>query len=864
MIAPLREFQTVVLSAVSEAREVVLGDPLLRRVQAAIQSLANRPDEVGPSDIAGLLRQAILRNHLALGEESILRVPNEPGWPTREDWQEFACDTEMAGTRHFLVRPQAWAPAWLDKDAPIVVEAATRELVRRPSRLVPADPLAFELACTPDYVTPGQRAAVQAAFLLPRGSTAIISLPTGGGKTLAFQLPALAGLSQGGLTLVVVPTVALAKDQEDRFLSLARLRNADSSQSWCPLAYHSGLDEEAKRRVRSAIRDGSVPIVFASPEAIMGPLRGPLFDAARQGRLKLFAVDEAHVIAQWGQEFRPEFQSIAGLRDALLDACPPTEQFRTLLLTATLTPDCFATLQFLFGRGNCQLISELSLRPEPGFLVSLAAHEPERISRIMEGIRYLPRPLILYTTLRRPAEEWHDRLLGAGFRRLRMVRGGDLSDEEGEAILRDWRRGAIDIIVATSAFGLGMDQAEVRSVIHACLPETIDRYYQEVGRGGRDGNAAAALLVSTPDDEATAKGLAHQQIISVDRGFERWEAMWVRRVPIGNSSSVVSLDARPANISDSSRRNVSWNLRTLVLMARTGLIRIVPHLPPLMEPEQDEDLALFELRRKEILKKFSKEVAVRILDSRHSDRVHWDKVVAQTRTTLRRGDERALALVQELCNLKRPLNEIFRETYTLTDPAVHLPRMMGSCPITRRNGTVSFAAADPELTLLAKTDLTLSAPFERALSPCLDEGGRYWVAYDGIPSDPRDFRKWHENFISLLRYAVAGGVVELSVPDSTLSTKEWSQLIMRSANNFIIRASESEQGSREAWQVPRLTLLGAQPLTPGTVEQAMIVYRPYHIIVVPRSQADPLAPHRRLLDVRRHLSIEDILARLQV
>ena len=153
----------------------------------------------------------------------------------------------------------------------------------------------------------------------------------------------------------------------------------------------------------------------------MGPLRGPLFDAARQGRLKLFAVDEAHVIAQWGQEFRPEFQSIAGLRDALLGACPPTGQFRTLLLTATLTPDCFETLQFLFGRGNCQLISELSLRPEPGFLLSLASHEPERIARIMEGIRYLPRPLILYTTLRGPAEEWYERLHRSGFRRLRMA-----------------------------------------------------------------------------------------------------------------------------------------------------------------------------------------------------------------------------------------------------------------------------------------------------------------------------------------------------------------------------------------------------------------------------------------------------------
>ena len=289
----------------------------------------------------------------------------------------------------------------------------------------------------------------------------------------------------------------------------------------------------------------------------MGLLRGALFDAARQGRLKLLAVDEAHVVAQWGQGFRPEFQSIAGLRDALLEACPPAEQFRTLLLTATLTPDCYETLRFLFGRGNCQLISELSLRPEPGFLLSLAADETVRIARIMEGLRNLPRPP-LHTTLRDPAEQWYYRLRRVGFRRLRLVRGGDLADEEGEALLRGWRLGAIDIIVATSAFGLGMDQAEVRSVIHACLPETIDRYYQEVGRGGRDGNAAAALLVSTPEDKTTAERMARKQIISVDRGFERWEAMWDRRKPMANGASVVSLDARPADISDTGTRNASW------------------------------------------------------------------------------------------------------------------------------------------------------------------------------------------------------------------------------------------------------------------------------------------------------------------
>jgi superfamily II DNA helicase RecQ len=139
----------------------------------------------------------------------------------------------------------------------------------------------------------------------------------------------------------------------------------------------------------------------------------------------------------------------------------------------------------------------------------------------MEAIHHLPRPLILYTTLRDHAEGRFEKLRFAGFRRLRMVRGGDLSDADGDQILRDWQNRSVDIVVATSAFGLGMDQAEVRSVVHACLPETIDRYYQEVGRAGRDGKAAAALLVSTPEDLGTAETLAKERLISVDRGFER-------------------------------------------------------------------------------------------------------------------------------------------------------------------------------------------------------------------------------------------------------------------------------------------------------------------------------------------------------
>ncbi|MGA2253133.1 MAG: protein DpdF [Thermoguttaceae bacterium] len=863
MISPLRDFQALVLSGKSVPPFSTSNDHLLCRVRNVVECLASRPSDVGPGDIAALIRQSILRSHLVLGDEPELRVPREEGWPDERDWQQFGCDARVAGAGHYLVQPRPWNPVWLDQDAPSVVEAAIKQVDRRPSRLVPSDPLVSEYTGLQQYVSPGQRTAVQAAFLIPPGSTAVISLPTGGGKTLAFQLPSLAWANQGGITLVIVPTVALAKDQEERFRELLHEQKKNRSEDLPPLAYHSGLNEDVKNAVRSAIRSGSLPIVFASPEAVMGALRGPLFDAARQGRLRCFAVDEAHIVTQWGHQFRPEFQSIAGLKDALLDVCPPTALFRTLLLTATLTPECWEALRFLFGRGGCQLISEVALRPEPGFLLFSAPDEVDRERRVLEAMRRLPRPLILYTTLREHAEHWYYTLIGSGFRRLRMVRGGDLADAEGEQLLRDWRDRSVDIVVATSAFGLGMDQAEIRSVVHACLPETIDRYYQEVGRAGRDGKAATALLVSTPEDLTIAEGLTRERLISVDRGFERWDAMWVRRRAAENDTFVVSLDDRPADIADTGIRNASWNLRTLVLMARAGLIGFTPHPPPVVEQGDDEDAAVFEERRRRIFERFSREVGIRIHDSHHSDKAHWNSVVASTRATLRTADGHAAALVRELRDLRRPLNDIFREVYTLTDPPVRPPRMPGSCPVTRRDHTVSFQCADPEITVVTATVARLSAELERAIAPCSDDVGRSWVACEAISREPREFRRWREALLSLLRYMVAGGIVELSVRDGILSAKDWAQLTMRSPQNFLIRGSVAGDRGAADVPVPRLTLVDEQHVTPIDVEQVMMVHRPRHIIVVPPNAPDPRLPRRRLLDMVRHLSIQDLLARLQ-
>jgi ATP-dependent DNA helicase RecQ len=865
MISPLGDFQSLVLSdSPLPPLSSSSADHLFVRVRNAVHDLLTGSTEVGRGDIAGLIRQTILRASLVSGEDPELRVPRTSGWPSDSDWQQFDCDVLVAGVRHYFVRPRPWKPSWLDAGSPSVVEAAIAEANRRHPRFVPSDPLVEACTGLGSYVSPGQRAAVQAAFLIPPGSAAVMSLPTGGGKTLAFQLPALAWADQGGLTLVIVPTIALAKDQEERFRELLRSYKGNALANLPPLAYHSGLSEEEKASIRSSLRDGSLPLLLASPESAMSTLRGPLFEAAQQGRLRCFAVDEAHIVTQWGQQFRPEFQTIAGLKDALLEACPPSGRFRTLLLTATLTAECWEALKSLFGKQGCQLISEVSLRPEPGFLLYSATDGIDRERRLLEAIHRLPRPLILYTTLREHAQYWYQKLSDDGFRRIRRIRGGDLADAEGEELLRDWRTRAVDIVVATSAFGLGMDQAEVRSVVHACLPETIDRYYQEVGRAGRDGKAAVSLLMSTPDDVRVAADLTEERIISVERGFERWQAMWVRRKAIENDVYLLCLDHRPPDIDDPGIRNASWNLRTLVLMARAGLLTFAPVPPPRTEPNEGEDPIAYEERRRRAFETFSRQVGIRLLDSRHSDPRHWEIVVAATRAALRAADNKSAKLVQQLRNLQMPLNDIFREVYTLSDPLVQPPRLAGSCPITRRTNSVSFQSTDPEVMGIKTAAVKLSAELERALAPSQDEVGRFWIAYEAIPKQSREFRKWHDSLFSLLRYMVSGGVVELSLPQVLLSGTNWTQLTMRSPANFLIRASGSEDQKSGQPFVPRLTFVDDKNNGPAELEQIMMIYRPQHIIVVPRVTTDPRSPHRRLLEMVRHLSMEQILARLQL
>lgn len=183
---------------------------------------------------------------------------------------------------------------------------------------------------------------------------------------------------------------------------------------------------------------------------------------------------------------------------------------RTLMLSATLTNSSRETLRAFFGTdGAFERIAALQLRLEPDFWIAPFSTEQTRIDRVVEALHHAPLPAVLYVTQVDDADDWHARLVAEGFRRIRKLHG-KTGRAEREEIVAQWRDGLLDIVVGTSAFGLDIDYPHARSIIHACVPETLDRFYQEVGRSGRDGHASLSLIVPTGRDFATADMINQQ------------------------------------------------------------------------------------------------------------------------------------------------------------------------------------------------------------------------------------------------------------------------------------------------------------------------------------------------------------------
>ncbi len=320
---------------------------------------------------------------------------------------------------------------------------------------------------------PGQREVIETVLA---GQDCLCVMPTGGGKSLCYQLPAVAS---EGLTLVVSPLIALMKDQVDQ-LQARGLRATFVNSSLTPAEQHARL---------AAMAGGEYQLVYVVPERF----RSPRFvEAVRAQRLRLLAIDEAHCISQWGHDFRPDYARLGRFRAML--GMPPT-----IALTATATE-----------RVRCDIVDQLALRSPRIFITGFVrpnlryeAQLPYGKSlkdRLLEGfLRENPGCGIVYASSRKRCEEVAERIQQATGRRTEVYHAGMQSDERHQA-QDHFMQGKCEIVVATTAFGMGIDKRDVRFVVHYNLPGTLEGYYQEAGRAGRDGLPSRCLLLFSFSD----------------------------------------------------------------------------------------------------------------------------------------------------------------------------------------------------------------------------------------------------------------------------------------------------------------------------------------------------------------------------
>ena len=315
-----------------------------------------------------------------------------------------------------------------------------------------------------DSFQPGQREVIEH---LLAGRSAAAVFPTGGGKSLCYQLPALL---LPGVTLVVSPLIALMKDQIDalarRGIAAARL---DSTLS---------LDEY--REVMQRVRSGDLRLLYVAPERFQNER---FREAITKVRVSLFAVDEAHCISEWGHNFRPDYLK-------LVEFSRQCHAERLLALTATATPKVLHDVCQAFSIEPQCAVRNSCYRPNLTILttpVDVRSHE----DRLVERLRARPLgPTIVYVTLQRTAEEIADLLARQGFHAKAYHAG--LEDEQRAAV-QDWfMRSSDGIVVATIAFGMGIDKANIRYVYHYNLPKSMENYAQEIGRAGATANRPRA------------------------------------------------------------------------------------------------------------------------------------------------------------------------------------------------------------------------------------------------------------------------------------------------------------------------------------------------------------------------------------
>ena len=426
----------------------------------------------------------------------------------------------------------------------------------------------------PSFTSLQQKMLLYIVSNMKNNQTLLACLPTGAGKSLTWQFIAVSEMYSGCI-IVVIPTVALAINHEKSAIELFEKIEGFSKTA---RAYHSELGNERKQIIYKELDENKLSLLFVSPEALLAKeFKEKVLKASEKGNISALIVDEVHIVVSWGMKFRPEFQLLSSLRNEMQRLSP--RGIRTILLSATITEHDKNTIRRLFRDDEMLEYRADELRPEFEYYAHECKSNAEREEIIKKLTDQAPKPMIIYTVTPEIAEHYYEMLRNHGYNRIETFTGNTHYNDRLK-IIQKWDNDDLDIIVATSAFGMGVDKADVRTIVTTYIPESVSRYYQEVGRAGRDGYSALNYwLFYYEQDDTIIKRLTDTALLTEKRLSERWESLYksAKRVP-GTADRVrIRMDSIPEDMKGNiiGKQHVNWNKDAVLLLYREGIIDIV-------------------------------------------------------------------------------------------------------------------------------------------------------------------------------------------------------------------------------------------------------------------------------------------------
>jgi ATP-dependent DNA helicase RecQ len=394
-----------------------------------------------------------------------------------------------------------------------------------------------------DALRPGQDKVIESVMA---GRHTLAIMPTGAGKSLCYQIPALL---LPGMTIVVSPLIALMKDQYDKMEGLGLV----ASQ------INSAVPGSEQAEQHDKIANAEAQFVFTTPEQLAND---DFLGELKQKHIDLFVIDEAHCISQWGHDFRPAYLR---LRDAARELGEPP----ILALTATATRRVVEDIREQLGLEDLNVIQAGLYRPNLFFAVRPVDNETEKQREAVELLSASRGAAIIYTATVAHAESLSKVLQATGKRVARYH--GRVAARERHDIQNAFMRGELDAIVATNAFGMGVDKADIRLVLHYDMPASLDAYYQEAGRAGRDGEPADCVLLFRRQDRNVHTFLMAGRYPTLDGFIAVFRALETATAPMG----IGEIAKTAAGVSQTKARVILSSLKEAGIVAERRGVRFV-------------------------------------------------------------------------------------------------------------------------------------------------------------------------------------------------------------------------------------------------------------------------------------------------